>query len=71
MQESSHDRLAELLKSAREKAGLSQRAMAAKLGTNQTQVSLIESGDQYVRVVDLLKWCKVLGLDPRDVIGSL
>jgi transcriptional regulator with XRE-family HTH domain len=71
MRQAPHDRLALLLKTEREKAGINQREMAAKLGTNQTQVSMIESGDQHVRVIDLLNWCGVLGLDASEVVRHL
>ena len=65
-----HDRLAVLLREAREQSGLSQRQLAKRLGTNQTQVSMIGSGTQYVRVVDLFDWCAALGLDEIEVIRS-
>ena len=62
------------MKMAREKAGLSQRDIAAKLETNQTRIALIELGDQYVKVIDLIEWCQVVGADPvellREAIGE-
>lgn len=67
---SNHDRLAAALKGAREKAGLSQRQMAALLHTNQTRVCLMETGDQYVRVIDLIEWCEVTGVDPVGLLAE-
>ena len=64
-----HEKLAQELKAARERAGISQRKLAAKLGTNQTQVSMMESGDQFVRVIDLIAWCDVLGADALEILG--
>lgn len=64
-----HDRLAPILCSLRESAGLSQREMAARLGTNQTQISMIESGTQAVRVVELVEWCRALEADPELVFS--
>lgn len=64
-----HDRLAVILKRTREEAGFSQREMASRLGTNQTAVSFVESGTQAVRVVELVEWCRVLGLDPQETLG--
>lgn len=66
-----HDRLALALKAAREKAGINQRDMAAKLGTNQTAVAMIETGKQYVRVIDVTAWCDVLKLDPIEFLKSV
>lgn len=65
-----HDRLAVVLRRAREEAGLSQREMATRLGTNQTAVSFVESGTQAVRVVELVEWCRVLSLDPQETLGQ-
>jgi len=62
------DRLALALREAREHAGLSQRALAAKLGTNQTRISFTEAGDQHLRVVDLVAWCEAVGADPVEVL---
>lgn len=63
-----HDRLAIALKEAREKSGINQRDMAAKLGTNQTAVSMIETGSQFVRVIDVVAWCDVLKTDPLEML---
>jgi len=65
-----HDRLALELKAAREKAGISQRDMAHRLGTNQTAVCFIENGTQSVRVTDLIAWCEILTLDPCEVLRA-
>lgn len=64
-----HDRLASVLRAMREGAGVSQRELARRLGTNQTQVSLIESGDQAVRVVELVEWCRALEADPQEAFA--
>ncbi len=36
-----HDRIAEALRVARVRAGLTQRQLAAKIGTNQTRVACV------------------------------
>lgn len=66
-----HDRLAQRLKIAREAAGVSQRSMAAKLGTNQTQISFIESGKQSLRLVEIVAWCDALHLDTLDLLTDV
>ena len=63
-----HDRLAAVLRGFREARGVSQRELARRLGTNQTQVSLIEGGAQAVRVVELVEWCRALGVSPMDAL---
>lgn len=63
-----HDRLAIALREAREAAELNQRVMAHKLGTNQTAISMIENGVQFVRVVDVVAWCEALKLDPAEFL---
>lgn len=72
MQKSSkHDALAAALRSVREKAGLSQRELAAKLGTNQTRVSFVESGTQYVHVTEMIDWCVATGCDPVEFLRAI
>jgi len=72
MQKSSkHDALAAALRSVREKAGLSQRELAAKLGTNQTRISFIERGTQYVHVTEMIDWCAATGCDPVELLQAI
>lgn len=63
-----HDRLATALRQAREEAKIGQREMAARMGTNQTAVSQIELGTQFVRVIDVVAWCGALKLDPAEFL---
>lgn len=63
-----HDSLAAILRNAREQAGISQRDLARRLGTNQTAVSFVEGGTQAVRVSELVEWCAALGVDPVDTL---
>lgn len=65
-----HDRLAAALTSCRTNAGLTQRALAAKMNTNQTQIALIETGDQFVRVETLVEWAQACGADPLTLLAS-
>lgn len=53
-----------LLVQAREEAGLSQAEVAERLGRAQTFVSKYELGDRRLDVIDYLRVCDVLGIDP-------
>lgn len=45
-EEEEHLRLAELVRTARTRAGLTQAALAARIGSNQSVISAIETGAQ-------------------------
>lgn len=50
----------ELLKRAREKAGLTQETVAQRLGTTQSHISKCERGERRIDIVELRKWCQAL-----------
>jgi ribosome-binding protein aMBF1 (putative translation factor) len=61
----------DVLVSARREAGLSQRALAARLGKTGSHVAMIERGQ---RRVDLLEFCRIaesLGLSPDTLVGRI
>lgn len=61
----------DVLVSARREAGLSQRALAARLGKTGSHVAMIERGQ---RRVDLLEFCRIaesLGLSPDALVGRI
>jgi len=61
----------EVLISARHAAGLSQRALAARLGKTGSHVAMIERGQ---RRVDLLEFCRIaesLGVSPDALVGRI
>jgi ribosome-binding protein aMBF1 (putative translation factor) len=64
-------RLIDLLVEQRERAGLSQAALAQKLGRYQSVVSSIESGGRRVDVIELLDIAEAIGLDVHAVIDDL
>jgi len=56
---------------ARREAGLSQRALAARLGKTGSHVAMIERGQ---RRVDLLEFCRIaesLGQSPDALVGRI
>ena len=66
-----HQRIAALLRQAREKAGLSQSEVAAKIGRPATYLSKLERGVQGIEVVELIDYCGAVGVRPGDVLNGL
>lgn len=61
----------DVLIGARREAGLSQRALAARLGKTGSHVAMIERGQ---RRVDLLEFCRIadsLGVSPDALVGRI
>ncbi len=50
------------LRQVREKAGISQEELAARLGETQSFVSKCERGERRMDVVELREFCKAIGL---------
>lgn len=63
-----HEELRQLLLERRQRAKLSQRELAAKLGWNQRTISNIESGSKRVSVVELIELAGVLGFDAAAAV---
>lgn len=57
-----HIQFLEMLKAARESAGLTQADLAANLGATQTFVSKCERGERRLDVIELRHWCSALGI---------
>lgn len=55
----------------RERAGLSQRALATELGIHNTMVHRTEIGDRRIDPVEFAEWCKACGVDAGVMIKSL
>lgn len=66
-----YERLRELLIRERKRAGLSQSALAAKLGKPQSYVSKCEQGERRVDVVELLEIADALGVDAAALVEEL
>lgn len=58
------------IKAIRRTNGLSQSALAEKLGVTFQQVQKYEKGTNRVSVASLITICKVLDISPSAVIGS-
>jgi transcriptional regulator with XRE-family HTH domain len=64
-------KLREVLIEARNAAGLTQAALAARMGRPQSFVSNCERGAGQVNVADLMLIAKALELDPKELLGRL
>lgn len=54
--------LLDLLRSERERVGLTQEDLAAQLDATQSFVSKCERGERRLDVVELRYWCEALGI---------
>lgn len=53
-----------LLRDLRERAGVTQLALAESLGNTQTFISKVERGERRIDVVEFIEICDALGADP-------
>lgn len=63
-------KLIELLREARENAGLTQIQAAERLGCRQTFISKIECGERRLDVVEFSLICLAYGVSPGEVLES-
>ncbi len=66
-----HVLLAELLREARKKSGLTQQEVADSLGKPQSFVAKYENGERRLDVVEFIDITDVLSLDPSSLIHRL
>ena len=66
-----HTHLVDILKRARERSGLRQEDVAARLGRDQTFVSLIERGQRRVDVIEFFEIAQALETDPVQLFVEL
>jgi transcriptional regulator with XRE-family HTH domain len=59
------------LRAIREKAGLSQRVLAAKLGVPHSWVAKVEAGERRIDVVELAWFFSACGADAAAVTSAL
>ncbi|MDE0207109.1 MAG: helix-turn-helix transcriptional regulator [Candidatus Tectomicrobia bacterium] len=63
--------LRQLLREARQQAGLRQVDLAARLGVPQSLVSKIEVGERRLDLLELRVICKALGLSLSEFVARL
>ncbi len=59
---SEYQTLLKLLKERREKASVTQEMVAGALDMTQSAVSKVERGERRLDIVELRRWCRVLGI---------
>lgn len=60
-----------MLAERRTLAGLTQAAVAEKLGRHQPFIANIESGERRIDVVEFLTLAEIIGFDPHDILREL
>lgn len=68
---SDNSRIGKWLAEKREEKDLSQQYVADRLGVTRTAVHYWESGKRTIYAVNLIEYCMVLGVDPREIIDDL
>ena len=59
------------LRQARLRAEMRQVDVSVKLGRPQSYVAKVESGERRLDLVEALRFCEVVGLDPHVLIDKL
>lgn len=63
--------LGRVLFTARERAGLKQQDVAARLGLPPSYLSKIENGTRRLDVIELIRIAHAMDVDPADIIRAL
>ena len=71
LQTPEYERFRALLAAAREKAGLTQAEVAARLERPQSFVAKYEGGERRLDVVEFIWVCDALGTDPHAVLRTM
>ena len=64
-------RLRSELRKARKRASMKQVEVAAILGKPQSYVAKIENGERRIDLIETIQLCKVVGLDPLQLVDML
>lgn len=62
--------LLSVLRASRERQGVSQVDLAARLGNTQTFVSKCERGERRIDAVELVEFAEAMGVPPLELIGE-
>ena len=56
---------------ARQRARLTQQALAARIGRPQSYISAVETGQQRLDIIEFIHLVHALGLDPAEVMREV
>jgi len=71
LRSSRHRRVMAVLVEVRQRAGVTQRELARRLGRAHSYVGRIEGGDRRLDLPEFMQWCEVLGADPVEVLRRM
>ena len=60
-----------MLKQQRETLGLTQRALAERMGVIYSLIGKVETGDRRLDVIEFIDYCRALELEPSEVLSML
>lgn len=63
--------LGEVLARAREKRGLKQTEVAARLGLPASYLSKVENGTRRLDVIELVRIAEAMEIDPAEIVSAL
>ena len=66
-----HRALIAILVEARERAGLTQRDLAARLKRPHSFVGRIEAGERRIDVIEFIEIARVMDADPRELFAQV
>ena len=66
-----HHTLIGMLVTVRERAGLTQRDLAARLRRPRSFVGRMEAGERRIDVIEFIEIARALGADPTELFGKL
>ncbi|MGA8169408.1 MAG: helix-turn-helix transcriptional regulator [Methylocystis sp.] len=66
-----YDQFRALLLAGRERAGLTQAEVSARLGRPQSFVAKYEGGERRLDVIEFIQVCFALDVDPHAILKSL
>lgn len=68
---SPQEQFAQKLKAARTKAGISQEALALKIGIHRTEIGRLERATRDPRLSTIIKIAQGLEIDPAELVAGL
>lgn len=59
------------LRTGRQSAGLTLRQLAEKMDLHHSIIGKIETGERRLDVIELIAYCRILNLNPHEIIEKL